>query len=313
MGFGGIERKVSDQDFELGAYQPPESIPEVYKPDLSTIPIYDQDKYPTCGAHAGAFLDSKLQADSQGVFKHFSPKYLWAQIKQIDGFPLEDGTDMRSIFQSLVKTGDCDISLLPNSLGASLQAYSNIANVTPTMKINGAGNLLKNYAFTNNPSWEQLRQAIYKNKAVLALVNIGDGWWLPDWAHVLPLKLGNKVGRHFVVLHSYDQNRIYFRNSWGMEWGEKGDGYFERSYLQNVIEIGTSILLPNHFIFTKDMQRGDSNNDVIQLQRRLGVTPDSGWFGPLTYNAVIKYQTANGITPISGYVGPKTRQKLNTT
>lgn len=311
LGFGGLERIVSPRDFELGAYQPPEVIPDVFLPNLGALDVYNQSTYPTCGAHAGAFFDSKLQSDRQGTVKTLSPKYLWANIKQIDGFPLSDGTDMTSIFKSLVAKGDCDLSLLSNALDTSLESYSKIGNVAPAMLANGAQNLIRNYAFTNNPSFLQLKQAIYRNKAVLALIDIGDGFWLPDWKHVLPIKLGNKVGHHFIVLWGYDSTRIWFRNSWSRDWGINGDGYFEQSYVPHVLEIGTALVLPFQFIFTRDMQYGDSNNDVTQLQRRLGVI-DSGWYGPLTKAAVMKYQTINNIIS-TGYCGPLTRTRLNVT
>ncbi len=316
LGFGGIERRVDERDFELGAYQPPSTIPDVFLPNLSNLSVYYQGDYPTCGAHAGAFFNSKLQSDRVGTTKTLSPKYLWKQIKNIDGFPLEDGTDLTSILKSLAGTGDCDLTLMQNTFDGSLQEYSRIANITNSIQSNGTQNLVRNYAFTNRPTMAQLKQAIYRNRAVIALVDIGDGWWINGWNHALPLKVGNFVGHHFIVLWGYDNTKIYFRNSWGTEWGNRGDGYFDATYMSHVLEIGTALALPNQFIFTKDMQYGDSNNDVIQLQRRLGVVPDSGWFGPLTKEAVTKYQKDNGIMPatkIYGYVGSVTRARLNTT
>jgi len=312
MGFGGVPRRVDPRDFELGSYQIPAVIPPVFMPDVSTIPVYMQGTYPTCGGHAGAFFASLLQTHKSGNITSFSPKYLWDEIKQIDGFPLNDGTDMTSILKSLTKTGDCLSELLPNDLGASLQTYSDISNVTLAMQNNGQQNLIKNYAFTNTPTMAQIKEAIYLNKAVLALIDIGDGFWLPDWAHVLPIKLGNPVGHHFITLWGYDETRIWFRNSWSTSWGIKGDGYFDSTYVPHVLEIGTAIALPNQFIFTKDMQRGDANNDILELQRRLGVAPDSGFFGPITLAAVKAFQIAHNITPVSGYVGVKTRTVLNT-
>ena len=310
LGFGGIERRVDVRDFELGSYQPPATIPQVYKPDVSDIPVYMQGMYPTCGAHAGAFKATLMRKYKTAVTTSLSPKYLWDEIKQIDGFPLQDGTDMTSIFKSIAKTGDCQISLLPNDLRFSLESYSSISNVTPEMVQDASLNLIKNYAFTNNPTMEQIKESIYLNKAVVALVDIGDGWWLPDYAHVLPLRLGNKVGHHFIVLWGYDMNYIYFRNSWSQAWGNKGDGYFDQSYVPHILEIGAAIFLSNQFIFTKDLQYGDAGNDVLNLQRRLNIIPDTGFFGKITKAAVIKYQLANGL-PGTGYCGVLTRTKLN--
>jgi peptidoglycan hydrolase-like protein with peptidoglycan-binding domain len=67
---------------------------------------------------------------------------------------------------------------------------------------------------------------------------------------------------------------------------------------------------PIQFKFLKDMWFGQQNDDIIQLQIRLGVVPTSGYFGPLTKAAVLRYQAAHGI-PTTGYCGPLTRASLN--
>lgn len=64
------------------------------------------------------------------------------------------------------------------------------------------------------------------------------------------------------------------------------------------------------FIFTSNLSYGFSGNDVIQLQKRLGVQPQSGFFGPLTLAAVKAYQAKKGL-PTTGFVGPMTIAKLN--
>lgn len=71
--------------------------------------------------------------------------------------------------------------------------------------------------------------------------------------------------------------------------------------------------------FTRDLKLGDRGADVVALQKLLGVTPQSGYFGVLTLGAVIKYQeshkaeilTPNGLKYGTGYVGKSTRAFLN--
>lgn len=314
FGLGAIPRPKDSRDFPLGAYQAPlTDLPAQFIQDVSAIPVKMQGKFGTCGAHAGAFFDSKLQTDKRTSFQDLSPKYLWKQIKLIDGFPVDAGTDMRSIFRALQNTGDCDEALLPDTLDATIQEYTDPRALTDAERYNAYQNDIGNYAFIDNPTWDQLRQAIYQNKAVLCLLGIGDGWWKPSWNEpdILPLKMGNNVGNHFVVLHSYDEKYVYFRNSWSAAWGRNGDGYFDISYLPHILEIGTAIALPAPYVFTTNLSFGTTGNAVLQLQKRLGVK-QTGHFGFLTLAAVMVYQSGHNL-PATGYVGPQTRQILNTT
>ncbi len=78
------------------------------------------------------------------------------------------------------------------------------------------------------------------------------------------------------------------------------------------------------FVFTKDLKMGDSNADVMRLQKVLNMSADtqvaatgagspgneSSYFGAKTKAAVMKYQTKKGV-PSTGYVGPLSRGKLN--
>lgn len=66
----------------------------------------------------------------------------------------------------------------------------------------------------------------------------------------------------------------------------------------------------------RDLQLGSVGPDVVALQSRLiadgylkiGTPTDQ--FGPLTQAALISYQQAKGITPASGYYGPVTRASM---
>lgn len=54
----------------------------------------------------------------------------------------------------------------------------------------------------------------------------------------------------------------------------------------------------------RTLRRGDSGQDVVVLQQRLGIAAD-GKFGPGTQAAVIAYQRSKGLSP-DGVVGPRT-------
>lgn len=69
----------------------------------------------------------------------------------------------------------------------------------------------------------------------------------------------------------------------------------------------------NSYMFNTNLRQGQRGADVTALQTRLGVTPATGFFGPITKNAVMTYQRTNNISPVSGFVGPLTRASLNST
>lgn len=64
------------------------------------------------------------------------------------------------------------------------------------------------------------------------------------------------------------------------------------------------------FMFSHDLWYGIIHPDVLELQKRLGVSPTYIQFGPRTLAAVITYQQTHGI-PATGYVGTLTRTSLN--
>ena len=71
--------------------------------------------------------------------------------------------------------------------------------------------------------------------------------------------------------------------------------------------------------FTRTLKAGMSGNDVKCLQALLNVSPQTGYFGPLTNAAVVKFQEDHadeilaplGLTKGTGVVGPSTRAVLN--
>jgi hypothetical protein len=58
--------------------------------------------------------------------------------------------------------------------------------------------------------------------------------------------------------------------------------------------------------FTRTIVPGASGPDVREVQRRLKVTPTTGYYGPLTKAAVVRFQKARPwLWPADGIIGPK--------
>mgnify|MGYP003666091938 FL=1 len=67
------------------------------------------------------------------------------------------------------------------------------------------------------------------------------------------------------------------------------------------------------YLFTNNLRYGQTSQDVLELQKRLGVDYSTapGYFGLRTLAAVVAYQRANNIYPAWGFVWPLTRASLN--
>lgn len=229
---GAVERPVDARDRLVGSVSP---FPATYMQDKAfNAPIYYQGKRPACGAHAGAWLYTYLTG------KKYTPRATWIDIKK-DGTSPSDGTDMRSIFKSMQKTGVEPFEPRENDVSLDDIPYAS-GTVSPTKEKIGA------YGFNDSIGFDALKSLIYQNGAAILLMRVGKTMWTDSngnnsWQEkdILPLKVPSEiVSGHFVVAHSYDEKNIYFANSWSTDWGRKGHGYFGADYMPLVIESGTA-------------------------------------------------------------------------
>jgi len=261
---GAITKPLDLRDIKLGAVQPPDpAIPITYETDVSWLkPIY-QNGWPACGAHAGSHLKAILDHENEPDKKsyHYSPKFLWKEIKAIDGYEPEVGTDMRSIFKVLYNTGICDYDLKPNIYTDDLDQYTLYDNLIKE-KENAHPKVIKSYAFGKN-NFNSITEAIYKNKAVLLLLDIGNTWWGKTFVY----QFTRKDGGHFVVAYGYDENYIYIVDS--------ADRFvpFKRIFYNYVIrEVGTAIDLPNEYVENLIRQKEFLQKLVALYQKLISLT-----------------------------------------
>ncbi len=321
---GGKEKPVDERDIKLGAVTPKiYTFPKVKMNQVAwNMPVEYQGQQPACGAHSGAALNG-IKRNSR-----YSPRFTWGDIKSFDGNPIEAGTDLRSIFKSITKAGTLDFNLLANDVGLPLAEYAHPI-ISAAMKANAIGNKALGYGFADDLTFNGLKQYINDRGAVIILFRVGNEMWTapngqPSWAEkdILPLRPPKPiVSGHFVVGHSYDEQNIYFLNSFSKDWGRNGHGYFGENYMPFINDAGALIPLA----FTKDLQKGMTDPEVKELQKILNKNPktqvaisgvgspgkETDFFGDLTLKAVIKFQTLYSIKPNVGYVGPVTRAVLN--
>lgn len=332
ISFGGKIQQFDERSFDLHKYNEltggDAPIPAVYRPDYSDIPVLFQGKIPACGSHAAATL--KMIQDK----RKNSPRYHWNKVKAVDGLPLSDGMTITSLFSGLRKVGICEYDLLGNDVTLDLSTYSH-ANITPAMDENASKFRTSSEAYINRPTFDQIKKSVFINGACIILYRCGQNMYknkngVTDWSEaILPLSPTNfpMDSGHYVCVIGYDENYIYFRNSWGATWGIGGDGYFGKEYMPFVNVIGTAIddvppsIIPK---FTKDLFVGISDPQVKLLQQYLNskgfiVSPsgagsigkETEYFGDKTRLALSAWQISHYITPSEGYFGIKSRTVAN--
>lgn len=316
---GGTDKKPDPMDIKLGSgavptYTHPAAL---HNSDAWRMPIEYQAKQPACGAHSGA------EMKDLALGSRFSPEATWKDLKSFDGWPIDSGTDIRSIFKSITKTGVLDFAQMGNHVELSEQEYA--SPLSPAQRALMAPHAGQGYGFITDLSWNGLKQFIADRGPTIILLKVGNEWWtapngVSSWQEkdILPIRPPQSVvDGHFVVAHSYDDQYIYFLNHWSDGWGRGGHGYFGIDYMPFIKDAGALFPLG----FTKDLSIGMTDGDVSKLQAYLnshgfpvatvGLPGSTGhetnYFGPATKAAVMKFQAAHGISPVSGYFGPLTR------
>lgn len=321
---GGKERPTDDRDLKLGAataitYNFPATLTNA---SAWSAPVEYQGQQPACGSHSGAKASDLIK----GGLIHSTPRFTWNDIKSFDGLPIDVGTDMRSIFKSLTISGTLDFPVLGNDVTLDTNVYAR-AGVSQAMIALASNRKGGGYGFANDVTFKGIKQFIADHGPCILLIQVGPEFWTApngqsSWVEkdILPLRYPPSiVSGHFIVAHSYDENYIYFLNSFSDVWGRKGHGYFGENYMKRVLEVGTLFPLS----YSKDLYQGITDPDVKRLQVQLNTNPatqvakvgagspgnETQYFGALTFAAVKKYQALHGISP-TGYCGPLTRASL---
>lgn len=315
--FGGIERVQQQTDVLIGSFAGIESTPENYNTEIiGTGIIENQNQTPSCGAHAGASLKNTLEDGFRG-----SPEYLWKAMRLVDKLSPDDGSNMLTIMERLSNRGICPFNDMPNNSLVSNAEYADPSTLTSQMDKDA--HRIGTYGFTFNPTFQQIKDAIYQHKAVILLLRVGAEFWtaengIASWQEkdILPLDPNRAqiTSGHFVTAKAFDKDFIYFQNEWSDSWGKKGWGYFGEDYAYRVAEMGSQIHENAKYIFTKVLRFGMKSFDVAQLQKVLNSQGSTllvdGQFGNKTMIAVQLFQTKHGLVS-DGIVGNKTNAVLN--
>ena len=232
---GAILNEKDNRDIQLAKVQPPVALPYSHITDISWIPVLNQGGLGSCVGHAHALIHIFHELKENGVVWDLSPRYLYALSKKIDGY-LGEGTMPRITAGIEVNKGCADTKLCPNDTSLTHSEYIDVAETDELTK-NARPFRIKNYAFPTN-SKEGLKQAIVQNGLVPMTISVGN--------FENPILPGT-YGLHRVLLFGYQGDRFFYRNSWGKNWGDGGNGYFDWG-TQQLYDLMTFLDLPNEVL-----------------------------------------------------------------
>ncbi len=278
--------------------------------DIQPVKVKNQGSSSSCGGQAWAYFMGVLKGDER------SARFIYSQTAVPGG-----GSDGRTNCDLVVKQGDCQESILSSYENGNppTEAYmTRRGDISLEADLDASTDQALSYAQVDL-NFDSIAQAIRDNKGVILGINgNNNGTWLSafpqppvgtEWRHWVWASKAKLInGKRF----------IGFCNSWGESVGDNGIQWIDEGYLPNIFVAWTLYIKSLNFQFTKDMMYGQLSTDIIQLQKRLGVIPASGYYGPLTKAAVFAYQKSHlSLSWYEQYIlrgnvcGKRTRMALN--
>lgn len=322
---GAIENLIDNRDIQFSTVRSPISLPDKKITDISRYPVRDQGWLGICVAEAMMLYAEHLNWKETGTFTRFARRFFYSLIRQMFGYREQDGQGLRprDAAKGIVSFGCYPYATLDDNTFYSHEQYVNL-DITPGMLKAAKPYMAKGYVFLN--SAEEVMQGIVENDLVLvSLPYIPSSWYM-----ALLRKVLGGDSRHYITIYGYEKInndvKFHFRNSWGSNWGNKGNGEFMLSdFGASALDIMVIMDLPNdlierakaeQYIFTRTLKQGMTGQDVAELQKRL---KDYGYFkhpsitlnmGPVTVQALKAWQASLNLKP-DGVFGPVSLSEMN--
>jgi C1A family cysteine protease len=171
------------------------------------------------------------KVDSSRLFQYYNERLLMNIVNQ------DVGVSLRDAVTALFNYGICEESLWPFDISKLTtkptdECYTNAS----------IGNILSAAKFdTQNPSFiTQVKNALSLNLGVVIGIAVYPGMEseAADMTGIVPMpnvSTESPIGGHAIPLTGYSDmyQAFFFRNSWGADWGQKGNGLIPYEYLKN--------------------------------------------------------------------------------
>lgn len=221
---GLISRDFPDvRDYLLSEIQPVGvALPDSFDLRSQQSPVENQFQFGVCYAMSGTGYQEFWNTKEYGNLIDLSERFAVWGTKKISGMWGMQADYLINILKAICDFGTPLEKDYPNDFSLSWEKF--IEEPPAEIKQKALEFRGKTYWRVNN-DLESMRQAIFQNKCPLF---IGMPWYSsynsPTSEGRLPLPSGNKAG-HAVLCVGWENDKLWFKNSWGVGWSRQGYFY----------------------------------------------------------------------------------------
>lgn len=195
--------------------------PKLFSERAKQTPVKDQGNAGMCVGFAGvAAMEVKdIGEQTLGDIINLSEHWAYTHAKLIDGYPNDEGTDLRSMCNVLLNTGICEEQYEPYT-----DAHPIVGNPLPGAIEDAVKFKIATYAAVSGSG---LRDALWQRGSLMLVLKIYQNFMDIGPGGVVPSPKGALEGLHAVCLTGYEDGRCCagqyeIKNSWGLAFGDAG-------------------------------------------------------------------------------------------
>ena len=246
------------------------NLPAAYSLEQYRGAIRDQGESGFCHSFAGAAAKNIHEYKEKGYRQDLSPLFIAKNVKAIDSFKNEEGSDILSVCKALISEGTMQETEYPfDRYRVGSLAFPAYTGTAARYKIKGYARLA---------TVGDIKQALYMGKPVL--LGIQCTREIYDVSKADPfIKLPERIvsiGGHAICVVGYDDGLqhdgrtgfLRIQNSWGTEWGDNGLAWLPYDYLTYTTKDTGA-----RFLFMDAYTMVDLENDPIRetvIKMRIG-------------------------------------------
>jgi C1A family cysteine protease len=227
---GCLKDPLDLRDIPMGLVLPAVPVPLSFDLTKAMSPVRNQGDESTCVAFASVSGVKEYQ-DQKEYHKlvRLSPRFLYSLCKEIDGSPFEDGTYPRVAMKVLLNYGVCHESFWPYAPYQKNPARKGADIDAERFKIK---------AYARIKSLIEMKRSLLVNGPFLAGVEVFKSWFTERAQKSgfipMPKRHEKLAGGHAICIVGYDDKLgiLKFKNSWGLNWADKGYGYLPYEYMK---------------------------------------------------------------------------------